>query len=299
METNKEELWPIDRLKRSDRQDQNFHDLSQREVRLLAEDMKANGQTTPIEVLPSGVIVDGHQRLSAAKLLRWKDVRVRVRHDLKNRRDAEARMIQANETRRQLHPLDRIRLAQRSLELEHNIRPGNLSPGLQQTLIWGLSEKLGMTRRNVRRWLSVARAPMAIQKAVQEGKVTLVAAEGVSRMDAKTQQRIADAIDRGEDPSLVVDEAAKAKHNSKPADASKAFGRFIDFAEARLEALEAGADSIQRGSSSERDLEVMKRLESLFKSVKPVLAKQARRSRKAEAEFTSVAASLRRDFMRG
>jgi ParB/RepB/Spo0J family partition protein len=296
---HKAERWPIDRLKRSERQDANFHDLSDLDLRLLADDMEANGQTTPIEVRRDGTIIDGHQRLRAARLLHWPEVQVWVRDDLKGKRAAERRMLEANLNRRQLHTLDRIRIAKRSLELDQWSRSGELSPSQEQGLTADLSEKLGMGRRNVRRWLAVLKAPMVVQRAAQEGRLPLVDAERVSRMDAQTQQRIADAIARGEDPKLVVGEAAKAKDNSKPADPSKEFGRFIDFAEERLDTLEIGLDSIQRGSSSERDLEVIKRLESLLKSAKPVLAKQARRSRKAEAEFTSMAAKLRRDFMRG
>ena len=80
-------------------------------------------------------------------------------------------------------------------------------------------------------------------------------------------------------------------------DVNKEFGRLIDYVGARLDALEPGAAELKRGSSSEQDLEVVMRLEALLKTVKPVLQKQARRSRKAKAELTSMAASLRHDLM--
>lgn len=135
MVENKVQKWPIDQLKRSERQDANFHDLSALDLSLLADDMKANGQTTPIEILPDGTVIDGHQRLRAAKLLHWPEVRVLVRDDLKGKRAAERRMLEANLTRRQLHPLDRIRIAKRFLELEKSSRSGNLSPSYKPKLV--------------------------------------------------------------------------------------------------------------------------------------------------------------------
>jgi ParB/RepB/Spo0J family partition protein len=293
---NKVQQWPIDQLKRFERQDANFHDLNAFDLSLLADDMKANGQTTPIEILPDGTVIDGHQRLRAAKVLHWPEVRVRVRDDLKGKRAAERRMLEANLTRRQLHPLDRIRIAKRFLELEQRSRSGDLSPSQKQGLTADLSKKLGMCRRNVRRWLSVLEAPMAVQRAVQEGRLNLVDGEKVARMDTESQQRIAEAIDRGEDPRSFVGEESTAK--PKTTDVNKEFGKFIDFVGARLDGLESGAASLKRGSNSEQDLEIVLRFETLLRTVKPVLEQQARRSREAKAEFTRTVADMQQGLMR-
>ena len=72
--------------------------LSDAEIDLLAEDIRANGQQTPIEVTPDGVIVCGHQRVRALKKLGREVAAARVRHDLAGAGAAavEERMINDN-----------------------------------------------------------------------------------------------------------------------------------------------------------------------------------------------------------
>ncbi len=292
MTETKEQQWPIKDLKRNDRQDSNFHDLDDRELSRLAEDMKANGQTTAIEVLPGGMIIDGHQRLRAAEFLEWTEVRVRVRDDLQNkRRAAEKRMIQANLSRRQLHTLDQVRIAIRTCELEHKCRPGELGP-FEQVLTRQLSELLSMSKRNVRRWLWVARAPMPVQLAVQEGKLNLVDAVKVARMDKASQQHIAEAIECGKDPMTLVGEELRATPRAKTMDLNKEFGKFIDSIVPRLDAPETGVPALERGSSSAQDLEIISWLETFLTRVKPVLRKQARRFREDTAGVTNLGAHM-------
>ena len=59
-----------------------FRELSDEELQRLADDLKKRGQYKPIEITPNGVIVCGHQRVAAAKLLGLKQIPCRVRHDL-------------------------------------------------------------------------------------------------------------------------------------------------------------------------------------------------------------------------
>ncbi len=293
------ERWPLDSLKKNERQDANFHDLDDPELDRLADDMKSNLQTTPIEILPNGSVIDGHQRLRAAKLLHWTEVKVWVGDDLKSKRAVEARMLQANEARRQLDTLDRVRVAIRTCELQHRCRPGELDSYRLQRLTGQLSETLRMGKRNVRRWLSVARAPMVVQLAVKKGDLNLVVAEKVARMDTARQDRIAEAIDRGEDPNTLVREELRATPIVKATDPSREFSKFIDSIGLRLNALETTVPAIERGSNSEQDLELIARLEAFLKSVKPVLRKQARRSRQEIASYAKMAADMRQRFTRG
>ena len=80
-----------------------FPDLPPDELRRLAESMK-RGLDEPVEILPNGTIISGHQRIKAAKLLGWTEIRCWVRHDLAEQGDdaVERRLIEANFHRRQL-----------------------------------------------------------------------------------------------------------------------------------------------------------------------------------------------------
>jgi ParB-like chromosome segregation protein Spo0J len=60
----------------------NERKVSQKEVKALADAMKANGQHEHVHVLPDGTIVLGHARVCSARLLGWADLAVVVRHDL-------------------------------------------------------------------------------------------------------------------------------------------------------------------------------------------------------------------------
>jgi ParB-like chromosome segregation protein Spo0J len=76
------ERWELSRFQENPLQRQVFGEPPEHEVEELAADLRANGQTTPVEALPSGLLIAGHRRLAAAKLLGWKELDVWVRDDL-------------------------------------------------------------------------------------------------------------------------------------------------------------------------------------------------------------------------
>ena len=93
-----------------------------------------------------------------------------VRYDLAGDESAiERRMIEANLHRRQLDALDRVRLARRMLEIEERREPGGLSQYDEQDLRDRIGEALGMSGRNVQRYLNILNAPMEVQRAHSEG----------------------------------------------------------------------------------------------------------------------------------
>jgi ParB-like chromosome segregation protein Spo0J len=81
----KTEMWPIRRLKKHPQQDALFPELPDAEFEAFKQDMQLRKQQKPIEILPDGTIVAGHQRVRAAKALGWTEVEVVVRHDLAQR----------------------------------------------------------------------------------------------------------------------------------------------------------------------------------------------------------------------
>ena len=108
-------------------QDELCHPLSPEELARLAEDIRRNGLLQPVEITPDGGVIDGHQRVLAARELGRTEITVRVRDDLADDRSAiDRRHIAANLHRRQLLPLDQVRLAARMLEIERGHRPGTL-----------------------------------------------------------------------------------------------------------------------------------------------------------------------------
>ena len=113
-----------------------FPDLSPDELRRLAE--HEAGLDEPVEILPNGTIISGHQRVEAAKLLGWKEIRCWVRHDLAEQGDdaVEHRLIEANFHRRQLGPLDKARCYRRLMELERDRpRPTARSKATYETIL--------------------------------------------------------------------------------------------------------------------------------------------------------------------
>ena len=86
-----------------------FGDLSQPELQALAADIKKNGLLQPIEVLPSGTVIAGHQRLRAVTLLGWDKVDCWLRHDLAEQGDAGAEGEQAKGPDEDSHPANLAR----------------------------------------------------------------------------------------------------------------------------------------------------------------------------------------------
>ena len=100
---------PPARLKDHPKQAEMFGNLPDAEFDAFVADMAENGQDTPVEVLPDGTIITGHQRVRAARKLGWKEIAVVVRHDLAAAGPAavEEHFINDNLLRRQLTPLAR------------------------------------------------------------------------------------------------------------------------------------------------------------------------------------------------
>src|SRR5690349_3061937 len=102
--------WQVDDFRPHPRQGHLFAAPTPHEIAELAADMQQNGQLSPVEILPNGTIIAGHNRIAAARLLGWKEVSVWVRHDLAgNPVAAERRLIVDNLTRRQLGAMGRAR----------------------------------------------------------------------------------------------------------------------------------------------------------------------------------------------
>jgi ParB/RepB/Spo0J family partition protein len=202
----KTQRWPIERLKDHPRQASLFGDLSDAELDALAEDMKENGLQTPVEILSTGVIVAGHQRVRAARRLGWRDIDVVVRADLENEgpEAVEQRLVSDNLIRRQLGPLGRARCIAALLEIAMATKTERMDVFQKEKLKASIAKQLGVSIRSVNRYLLVLRTPRAVQNSFDEGNVSLVTAGRIALLDQDDQRRIAERIARGEKASAVA-----------------------------------------------------------------------------------------------
>ena len=91
----------LEHLKSHPRQAELFSDLNEAEFERLKQSL-GEGLNVPIEITQDNVVIDGHQRLRAARELGWEDIQVWVRDDLPNQQAIDQRHIEANLDRRQL-----------------------------------------------------------------------------------------------------------------------------------------------------------------------------------------------------
>jgi ParB-like chromosome segregation protein Spo0J len=231
--------WRLDRLRPHPKQSL-FGDLPQAEIEALARDLDANGLRVPVEALPDGTLVTGHQRVRAARMLGWGEIDVVIRPDLAALGDAavEAHLIGDNLTRRQLSPLGRARSIRRLAEIEAGDEPWGLVGVRLEKLKATLAARLGMCRRNVDRYLLVVQAPLVVQEAFDRKEVGLTPAGRVALQDALVQKEVATRIEAGEQASEVVAEclarAAKGGGASGPRKALTRLTRALVEAQAEL-----------------------------------------------------------------
>jgi ParB family chromosome partitioning protein len=229
----------IDDLKAHPKQAQLFTEPPEHEVRELAKDLKANGQLTPVEVLPDGTLVCGHKRVLAARHLGWDEVDAWVRQDLAgDPQAAERRLIEDNLNRRQMGPLEVARCYQHLRRLGRPPHRGPLATWEKGDLRDDIGRRLGISGRNLDRYLRVLEGtPPEVQDAVAAGKLPLTAAEKVAGLARPRQEQLAAEIRGGGGPAEVV-----RKYLPRATGRHRHVG---DAAGAFLKALERGVDDLE------------------------------------------------------
>jgi len=186
MQTKKQsDTWPIRKLRPHPRQADTFPDLGEADLAALAADMKKNGLQHPVEVLPNGTILAGHQRVRAARRLGWKMIDVVVRHDLAAAGEAAATtyFINDNRNRRHLSPLGKVRCEILSIESEYGRPIEDLYWEDRDKAKAAVAERLGLSVRTVNRYLLALKSPPAVQAAFERGHLTLTEAGRVAIMN--------------------------------------------------------------------------------------------------------------------
>ncbi len=204
-EEHRIEERPVGCLKRHPKQAEFFGDLSDVEIRRLADDMDRNGQLVPIEIVPNDVLIGGHQRLAAAKLLGWTHIRCWVREDLAEQGEEaiEARLLEDNQHRRQMTKLQIARCYLRLKELGRAKLSGDDQGGDVRDFF---GKRFDMSGRSVDRLVQILTAPAEVQHAFEAGQLRQGQALAIVRLDPDLQQQIAQRIADGEKPADVAKE---------------------------------------------------------------------------------------------
>jgi ParB-like chromosome segregation protein Spo0J len=179
----------------------------------LAEDLHLRGQRDPIIImpannaagLPANTILDGHRRIEAMLANGQTEADVLVREDLK---DADEQTVTAaflgfNLLRRQLHPLDKARVVQQLFVAKAGVPLNDLDMWKRGELRDRIGESLGMSGRNLDRYLRVLETPLEIQHAVRDRRLKLVPASRIALLSCQDQQQIVQRIAGLADPKEI------------------------------------------------------------------------------------------------
>jgi ParB family chromosome partitioning protein len=192
-------------------------DLPKAELAALVHEMVYHGDRRPVEILPDGTIIAGHQRVRAARQVGWSQIKVVVRADLAQLpQDAvEAHLIRDNLSRPHLSPLCRARAIRRLLVIESGCEPGGLGWNDPQGTRERIANQLGLRLRSISRYLRVLEAPAEVQRAFDRGEISLAKAGKVAGLPESDQQTIDDLILDGRKASKVVSEYLRAARPRK------------------------------------------------------------------------------------
>ena len=198
--------WKLKDLKPHPRQAELFPDLPIHLLRDLAQDIEQRGLKEPLEILPDGTIVCGHQRLRAAELLGWEEIDAWVNHELAGQGDlaVEQRLIEDNIVGRNLDRLDQVRCYRRLVEMAPEIPSERRRDHQQGRLRDVIGERLGMSGRTLERYVRVLETPSEVQDAFRAGRISLVNATKVAKLPKEAQEQLAADLRSGMNPKQAV-----------------------------------------------------------------------------------------------
>jgi ParB/RepB/Spo0J family partition protein len=259
MKQHKITTMAISRLQPHPLQKITFGQTSAEDDAQLAKDLRERGQLDPIIVMPRGnaaglpawTILDGHRRIQLLKAAGHKEVKVLVREDLRNAttEQVEKEFLSSNFQRRQLHMLDRARIAKRLYELERKRSGSTLSSWEMTEARDRVGKTFGMSPRNLSRYWLVLETPLAIQQAVRAERLNLVAAARIAGLPQEKQNTIAAHIAGLEDGTEIASYVAQHLHShAKATDLSKilntALKHFLRNVDIALKALDGQVDHL-------------------------------------------------------
>ena len=191
------EEWDISALHFNPLQKKFFESVGKEALKVLAEDIDANGLQEPIEIDSRGMIIAGHMRwMAIAFHLKWLKVTVKVRYDLEARGPAaiERRFLESNLNRRQLSPLGAARAYQRIKQLDATDRKAN---GKKATDEGGdyrdqIAKRFGYkNHRQLDRLCTLLKLPIELQRAYERDMFTQARALAITKALPAVQEQLA------------------------------------------------------------------------------------------------------------
>jgi ParB-like chromosome segregation protein Spo0J len=205
--------WKVSDLKPHPRQAQFFDKLPHHLLRDLAQDMEARGQKEPLEILPDGTIVCGHQRTEAAKLLGWEEIDVWVNHELAEQGEHAIfqRLIEDNIARRHLDRLEQVRCYKQLVELAAETPLEQQRSHQRGRLRDVVGARLGMSGRTLDRYIRVLETPREVQDAFKAGQISLENAGSVAGLSTELQEQLVADLRAGVNPKQAVNARLKGR----------------------------------------------------------------------------------------
>lgn len=211
---NEQTLIELDQCQAHPQQAETYGDLSEASLATLRQSMQAEGQRDPIVVLPPDnaaglppyTVLDGHQRLEAARQLGWTTVRATIRHDLVDAEEAVVRQtfLRFNFERRQLTPMHQAMIIMERYEARVGRPRQRFNSDDWQAVEAQIAGQLDLSSRNALRYMRVLNTPRAIQIAVRDRRLNkLTLAERIETLPKPKQEELAEAIEQIDDPKAA------------------------------------------------------------------------------------------------
>jgi ParB/RepB/Spo0J family partition protein len=199
------------------RQDEWFAPLNTGELEALAASIDRGGLQHPVHILPSNVILSGHQRIAAAKLLGWQQIDVVIRHDLAGDETAAAMFaLTDNVNRRQMGPLEMALAYRALLQIERKNRRERCYGENRMDLRDRLAVHFGRSGRQLDRFVRLLDLPPAVRLAISQRRLAVSAAEQLFQLSEPKRREAAELIELGEDPKAVIRRFVPNKKQRSP-----------------------------------------------------------------------------------
>lgn len=291
--------WPISKLKHNPKQAEFFGSIGE----ALLQDLKANmtrfGQRTPIEIAADGTIIDGHQRVEAARQLGWTEIDVMVVDGTPA--ELEERFITANATRRQLSPLQRARCAKALMEIEKGKPKRRYDEEKQRGQLRDrIGALLHISGREVDRLLSVLKTPQSVQNAYEAGKISIDLAGKVAKLSEQQREQLDEQIrsDGNLDNARQIIEQFMGSAKADPDQITGAYQRYLDVVDRRARELAPQIESIDMDPVRVAGtIEILTRANALnaelLKRARNVQRAGERRKQKSEQDLAELCNTMR------
>ncbi len=179
----------IAELKQHPRNTETFRDLTGEEFEDLKASISEHGIIEPIIVNQHGVIICGHQRVRACRVLGITEVPVVVR-EVASDEEHETLLIEENLRRRQLTVSETARAVKRLYELRglDGVKGGPSSSRENPATVAGLASELGKSERSIRTMRTLADLIPPLAAMLDNGEITQTVAYQLAQLDETAQK---------------------------------------------------------------------------------------------------------------